>query len=469
VETNSGRTNPMAEGKILIIDDEDSIREYLSMMLEREGYEVHSSENGKKALKLSSQESFDVVITDIQLPGMSGLDILGSMRESDPSVPVIIITGHASQESAIEALNIGAFYYLLKPVSNEELKQVVRNALELRRLRDENVDLERALKASGDRRMVGESDKISSVFELIDRVARTSSTVLLKGESGTGKELVARAIHAGSARSDKRFVSINCGALPETLLESELFGHVKGSFTGAVRDKRGLFVVAEGGTFFLDEVSETTAAIQVKLLRVLQEREVVPVGGTKPTKVDVRVIAATNADLEKHISEGKFRADLYYRLNVIPITIPPLRERRDDIPLLVEHFIERLTGGVKHVSDEAMEILTGYDWPGNVRELENIIERTVILEDGDEITADSLNISIFPERLRKQARGGGGGDLGVSGITLDELERRYLLQTLEETGWKKKNAAEILGINPSTLYRKLQRYGMDGGEDEDSS
>ena len=457
----------MAQGRILIIDDEDSIRDYLSMMLEREGYEVTACENGKKGLKLNSQGGFDVVITDIQLPGMDGLEILGALRDTDPKIPVIIITGHASQESAIDALNKGAYYYLLKPVSNEELKSVVRNALETRRLRDENVDLERALRASGDREMVGESSQIASVFDLIDRVAKTSSTVLLHGESGTGKELVAQAIHARSARSEKRFVSINCGALPETLLESELFGHVKGSFTGAIRDKKGLFVVAEGGSFFLDEVSETYTAIQVKLLRVLQEREVVPVGGTKPTKVDVRVIAATNADLERAMNEGRFRRDLYYRLNVIPISIPPLRERRDDIPLLVEHFLERLTGSVKQVSPDAMDILTSYDWPGNVRELENIIERAVILEDGDEVSAESLNVSIFPERLRKQARGGGGGDLGVRGITLEELERRYLLQTLEETGWKKKSAAEILGINPSTLYRKLQRYGMDEGEEDE--
>jgi DNA-binding NtrC family response regulator len=455
----------MAEGRILIIDDEDSIRDYLSMMLEREGYEVSACEDGKKALKLSSKEDFDVVITDIQLPGMSGIEILSSVRESDPTVPVIIITGHASQESAIEALNMGAFYYLLKPVSNEELKHVVGNALEMRRLRDENDELERALHGPGDREMVGESDEMTSVYDLIDRVARTSSTVLLHGESGTGKELVARAIHARSVRSDKRFVSINCGALPETLLESELFGHVKGSFTGAVKDKRGLFVVADGGSFFLDEVSETSTAIQVKLLRVLQEREVVPVGGTKPAKVDVRVIAATNADLEAAIREGRFRADLYYRLNVIPIKIPPLRERREDIPLLVNHFMEKLTGGARSVSDEAMDILMSYDWPGNVRELENIIERAVILQDGVEVTAESLNVSIFPERLRSRARAGGA--LGVSGVTLEELERRYLLQTLEETGWRKKSAAEILGINPSTLYRKLQRYGMDAGGEDD--
>ncbi len=259
---------------------------------------------------------------------MTGIDILTTLRETDPTLPVIIITGHASQESAIEALNLGAFYYLLKPVSNEELKQVVRTALEVHRLRDENVDLERALHRRASGRWWGRARRIASVFDLIDRVATTSSTVLLHGESGTGKELVARAIHARSARADKRFVSINCGALPETLLESELFGHVKGSFTGAVRDKSGLFVVAEGGTFFLDEVSETSTAIQVKLLRVLQEREVVPVGGTKPTKVDVRVIAATNADLDEAMADGRFREDLYYRLNVIPITIPPLRERK---------------------------------------------------------------------------------------------------------------------------------------------
>ncbi|MCK4512174.1 sigma-54-dependent Fis family transcriptional regulator, partial [bacterium] len=278
----------------------------------------------------------------------------------------------------------------------------------------------------------------------------------------TGKELVARAIHAASSRSEQRFVSINCAALPETLLESELFGHVKGSFTGAVRDKRGLFVVAEGGTFFLDEVSEMSLAIQVKLLRVLQEREVVPVGGTKPTKVDVRIIAATNADLEEFVEKKQFRPDLYYRLNVIPIAIPSLRERSGDIPLLVNHFIEKLTGGEKTVSDDAMAILTSYEWPGNVRELENIIERAVILSDGSQITGESLNVSIFPERLRKRVLSTTStGDLGVSGITLDELERRYLLQTLNGVGWKKKQAAEILGINPSTLYRKLQRYGME--------
>ncbi len=457
----------MPHGRILVIDDEDSIREYLSMMLEREGYEVVAASDGKKAVKLSKRESFDAVITDIQLPGMTGIEILGSFKESDPTVPIIIVTGHASQESAIEALNLGAFYYLLKPVSNEELKQVVRNALEVKQLRAEKNDLERALHPSADRDMIGDSKEIHSVFDLIDRVARTSSTVMLRGESGTGKELVARAIHAGSVRADQRFVSINCGALPETLLESELFGHVKGSFTGAVRDKRGLFVVADGGTFFLDEVGETSLSIQVKLLRVLQEREVVPVGGTKPTKVDVRVIAATNADLEHQVQEGGFRPDLYYRLNVIPITIPPLRDRRDDIPLLVNHFLEKLAAGEKSIADGAMDILTSYEWPGNVRELENIIERAVILADDTEITAESLNVSIFPERLRKRSRPAGSRALGVSGITLDELEQRYLLQTLEETGWKKKRAAEILGINPSTLYRKLQRYGMEGDVEEE--
>ncbi len=452
----------MAHGRILVVDDEDSIREYLAMMLEREGYEVQAAADGKKAVRLSSKESFDAVITDIQLPGMTGIDLLGAFRESDPTVPIIIVTGHASQESAIEALNLGAFYYLLKPVSNEELKQVVRNALEVQRLREENVDLERALHVDSERNMIGESEGIAGVFDLIDRVAKTTSTVLLRGESGTGKELVARAIHAASSRSEQRFVSINCAALPETLLESELFGHVKGSFTGAVRDKRGLFVVAEGGTFFLDEVSEMSLAIQVKLLRVLQEREVVPVGGTKPTKVDVRIIAATNADLEEFVEKKQFRPDLYYRLNVIPIAIPSLRERSGDIPLLVNHFIEKLTGGEKTVSDDAMAILTSYEWPGNVRELENIIERAVILSDGSQITGESLNVSIFPERLRKRVLSTTStGDLGVSGITLDELERRYLLQTLNGVGWKKKQAAEILGINPSTLYRKLQRYGME--------
>jgi transcriptional regulator with PAS, ATPase and Fis domain len=290
-------------------------------------------------------------------------------------------------------------------------------------------------------------------------VADTDSTILVCGESGTGKELIARAIHYRSGRASNPFVSINCGALPENLLESELFGHVKGSFTGAIKDKDGLFKVASGGTFFLDEVGETSPAIQVKLLRVLQEREIIPVGGTSPIKVNARLIAATNADLEKAVQEDTFRADLYYRLNVIPIVIPPLRHRRDDIPLLVEHFLGKAsekTGEKKTITNEAIDLLTEYEFPGNVRELENIMERAVILQEGEQVDVEDL-----PDKVRMRKRSQRGIDVGRASMTLEELEKEYLISVLEETNWQKKKASTILGINASTLYRKIQRYGLE--------
>jgi two-component system response regulator HydG len=363
-------------------------------------------------------------------------------------------------------VNKGAFAYLLKQARNAEIKQLVKKAIEVRSLRKENRLLRKELRKNHSQRpIIGKSDKIEQVFSLVNKVAETDSTILIFGESGTGKELVAREIHYKSTRANGPFVSINCGALPETLLESELFGHVRGSFTGAVRDKDGLFAVAKGGTFFLDEVGETSPAIQVKLLRVLQEREIIPVGGTKPIKVDVRLIAATNSDLETAVEEDRFRADLYYRLNVIPIRIPPLRQRKDDIPLLAEHFLkiycESADKPLKTISGEALDVLMRYEWPGNVRELENALERSVILQDNRVIAPEDL-----PERLRHARADSRGSIVSTSNLTLEELEKEYLLKVLDETGWHKKRAAAILGINASTLYRKLQRYRCDESEEE---
>jgi len=449
----------MAGEKILIVDDEKSMCQYMSIMLRKGGYDVKTVHNGKKALQEIKESNFDVVITDIRMEGMDGIELLGAVKETNPTLPVIIMTAYASTKTAIDALNRGAFYYLIKRAKNDEIKMVIRNALDMHRVKSENVFLKRQLKKKDEfKEIIGKSEEIQSVFNLVNKVADTDSTILISGESGTGKELIAKAIHYRSGRASAPFVSINCGALPENLLESELFGHVKGSFTGAIRDKEGMFKVASGGTFFLDEVGETTLAIQVKLLRVLQEREIIPVGGTAPIKVDVRLIAATNADLEKAVKEERFRADLYYRLNVIPVLIPPLRDRRDDIPLLVDHFLRiasERSGRPKTVSKEAMELLSNYDWPGNVRELENIVERACILQDGDEFRIDDL-----PDKVRHHSQERRKVVMQETQMTLDELEKEYLVSVLEETNWQKKKASAILGINASTLYRKIQRYGL---------
>ncbi|MBN2185448.1 MAG: sigma-54-dependent Fis family transcriptional regulator [Candidatus Krumholzibacteriota bacterium] len=451
----------MADEKILIVDDEKSMCQYLAIMLKKEGYSIKTVNNGKKAIKEISSSNYDVLLTDIRMEGIDGIEVLKQVKEIDPNLPVIIMTAYASQKTAIEALNMGAFYYLIKRAAkNEEIKMVVRNALDMHKVRNENVFLKKQLKKKdGTRKIIGKSEEIQKVFHLIDKVADTESTILVTGESGTGKELVARAIHYQSSRANTPFVSINCGALPENLLESELFGHVKGSFTGAIKDKEGLFKVASGGTFFLDEVGETSPAIQVKLLRVLQEREIIPVGGTSPIKVNVRLVAATNADLEEAVHSGSFRADLYYRLNVIPINIPPLRERSDDIPLLVDHFLRIASENVgreKSISKEAMDLLINFDWQGNVRELENVIERSVILQDGD-----LVDVCDLPDRVRLFSKDRRKLVMDKTQITLEELEKEYLLSVLEETNWQKKKASSILGINASTLYRKIQRYGLE--------
>jgi transcriptional regulator with PAS, ATPase and Fis domain len=358
---------------------------------------------------------------------------------------------------------------LIKHAKNDEIKMVVRNAIEMRRMKRETPPPSRSpgRKENSDPKMIiGKGPAMQRVFNLVEKVAATDSTILIHGESGTGKELIARAIHFRSTRAGGPFVSINCGALPESLLESELFGHVKGSFTGAIRDKEGLFKVATGGSFLLDEIGETSPAIQVKLLRVLQEKEIIPVGGTSPIKIDVRVIAATNRDLDEEVDEGRFRADLYYRLNVIPVRLPPLRERREDIPILVYHFLRKCRPQhpevTQAISQDALQAMVEYDWPGNVRELENIVERSVILQAGE-----VLELSDLPDIVRQRKSASRAKLFEGTNVTLEELEKEYLVTVLNETGWQKKKASSILGINASTLYRKIQRYGLDkdrGGE-----
>lgn len=450
----------MAQEKILLVDDEQSMLQFLSALLKRDGYAVMTARSGEDAIEVVREQAPDAVITDIRMPGMDGIALLEKIKKLDESIPVIIMTAYASQKSAIDALNLGAFQYLEKHAKNDEIRLVVRNALEMRKVRSENSYLKRQLKRThSTKEIIGRSEQMTQVFRMVDKVAETDSTILIFGESGTGKELIAREIHYRSRRSGGPFVSINCGALPKDLLESNLFGHVRGSFTGAVRDQMGLFQVAEGGTFFLDEVGETQPATQVKLLRALQEREIIPVGGTKPIRIDVRLVAATNSDLEREVREGRFRTDLFYRLNVIPLRLPALRQRVDDIPVLAAHFLRRIPGpnGPKHLTKAAMEALCRYHWPGNVRELENVIERSVILSEQDEI-----DIADLPEKVVRGDAGRGSLVIDQPNLTLDELEREYILKVLQYTGWQKKRSSEILGINASTLYRKLQAYKARG-------
>ena len=459
----------MALGRILVVDDEDSMCQYLSILLQKEGYEVATANGGAEALRLLEERPADVVMTDIQMPKMDGIQLLKGIKGMDPTMPVIIMTAYASEQSAIDAVNLGAFSYLQKHCKNDEIKMVVRNALHLRQARTENAQLKRELTKNRTRKqIIGQSPRMRSVYRMVDKIAASTATVMINGESGTGKELIAQSIHQRSDRADKPFVAINCGAIPETLLESQLFGHVKGSYTGADRDHDGFCRQAEGGTIFLDEIGETPHTIQVKLLRMLQEREIYPVGSSSPVKVDLRVIAATNRDLEEEIARGNFRTDLYYRLNVIPLNLPALRERVEDIPLLADHFLKRTCpdykGSLGSILDEnALRALQAYEWPGNVRELENVIERASIMRDGDRITVRDL-----PAELTGAE---GGGDLPApklavgSLVTLEELEKTHILAVLEASGGARKQTSEILGINASTLYRKLKKYGV---QDEDS-
>ena len=454
----------MSAPTILVIDDESGILDALRILLKNEGFEVTTAQGGKAGLDALKASAPDVVLTDVRMPQVGGIDILTAVREQDPETPVILMTAQASLQSAIQAVNQGAFHYIQKPFSNDDLLSICRRAVEHRRLRAENRQLKleiRRRERSGQVKPLGKSRLFLDVLRTAEQVAPTESTVLIQGESGTGKEVIARYIHELSARAEGPFLSINCGALPESLLESELFGHVKGSFTGAVKDKQGLFMAARDGTFFLDEIGETSPATQVKLLRVLQEREAIPVGGTEAVPVNARVIAATNRDLEEDIRRGRFRTDLFYRLNVIALHLPTLRQRRDDIPVFVEAFLKRVAAEqaetVKRLAPEAMDAVMAYDWPGNVRELENALERAAVLS-----KTDLVDIAALPERITRRQPEPLVADRSHPNPTLDVIERAYIEWVLQCESGNKTRAAEVLGIDPSTLYRKLTRYESGG-------
>jgi len=459
----------MAEDRILVVDDEESMCQYLAILLRKEGYHVTTVNSGVQALQEIGQKQFDLVMTDIQMPKMDGIQLLKGIKAFNPTTPVIIMTAYASEQSAIDAVNLGAFSYLQKHCKNDEIRMVVRNALALGKARSENKELKKKLtRSTKAKKIIGQSPRMRSVFKMVEKISATSATVLINGESGTGKELIAQSIHEHSDRVEGPFVAINCGAIPETLLESQLFGHIKGSFTGADRDHNGFCQQAEGGTIFLDEIGETPHAIQVKLLRMLQEREIYPVGSSKPVKVNLRVVAATNRNLEEEVAAGNFRIDLYYRLNVIPLNLPALRERADDIPLLADHFLRRCCpdeyqGNLgSMMNDSALKALQAYQWPGNVRELENVIERASIIRDSQLITVNDLPADMNDGTSAE----GVAGNMIVGGhVTLDDLEKAHILALLENTGGARKQTSEILGINASTLYRKLKKYGVQDPEE----
>ncbi len=455
----------MADARVLVVDDEKSMRDLLAITLAKEGYDVTVADGGAEAIEAVRRDPFDAVITDLRMARVDGLQVLRSTKEISPETAVIVVTAVGSTETAVEAMKLGAYDYLTKPFKLDEIALVVKNALERKRLRDENVYLREQL---GHQyrldNIVGKSAALSGVFDTVRKVADSPSTVIITGESGTGKELVARAIHFNGSRRNKPFVPVNCGAVPEDLLESELFGHVRGAFTGAVNNKVGLFTAAEGGTLFLDEITEIPTLLQVKLLRAIQEREIRRVGDTREIKIDVRLIAASNRDLEQAVQEGVLREDLFYRLNVIPIHLPPLRERREDIPILVAHFLDKLGKQlgkrVSGVAPEAMALLERYHWPGNIRELENVFERAIVLGGGDVVGPDAL-----PDSLRRERPVRGlvvelpedGMDLEA---TLDGIERRYLQKAMERTNNVQTKAAELLRMTFRQFRYKLQKHNM---------
>jgi len=459
-DTSKADVSGMSKARILVVDDEENLCEFMRIMLSKEGYQVETVQSARDALSQLEKNPVDLVFTDLMMPDMGGLEFIRQLRESRPDTECIVMTAYASVDSAIEALKLGAADYITKPFNLDEVKHTVRQLLSHREVVAENKRLHKQLADhSSLDRFIGNSDTVVQLKELVTRIAVTDSTVLIRGESGTGKDLIARALHAMSSRASGPFLSVNCAALPDTLLESELFGHVKGSFTGAVRDKEGLLQAADGGTFFLDEIGEASPAIQVKLLKALEERIITPVGSTQPTHVDVRLIAATNVDLEGMVKESRFRPDLYYRLNVIPISLPPLRERRDDIPMLVDHFRKQIAkrsgAAIKQINQEAMQLLLAYTWPGNVRELEHMLERAVLFAKSNRVCA-----SDFPEKLRNNAPVPVTFDECASTPTMETIEKAYIAWVLHQTGGQKARAASILGIDSSTLYRKIDRYGL---------
>lgn len=446
--------------RILVVDDEASHRIMLRAVLRAEGYEVTEAADGGEAVAAVEQEPFDLVLLDLRMTTMDGIEALTEIRRISPLLPVLIMTAYASVKTAVEALKAGAFEYLTKPLDIDELKIVVAKGLEYYQLHRENRSLKERL---GDRfdfsRLVGRSRRMKELVDTLSLVAPSDATVLILGESGTGKEVVANAVHQNSLRAAQPFIKLSCAALPETLLESELFGHEKGAFTGAVARREGRFQLAHRGTIFLDEVGEMSVATQTKLLRALYEKEFEPLGGTRTIKVDVRVIAATNRNLERDVREGRFREDLFYRLNVVPVTLPPLRERKEDIPELAMHFFSKYCRKnrkeLKNLSPKTMDLLMRYDWPGNIRELENCIERAVIMARQEIVTPDDL-----PPNLRFAASQSDGEICPVSGISLAASEKALILKTLSDTGDNRTRAAEILGINRRTLQNKLKEYGI---------
>ena len=453
------------EAQVLVVDDEEVLRDVLETLLTRAGYGVTLAATAEEGLALFRKGSFDAAILDVMLPDLSGLDVLEELKRADPELCVLVVTAYASIETAITAMKKGAFDYVAKPFKNEELLHILANGLKQRRLQDENRQLRSALREQGAfTGIVGKSPRIQQVFSLISQAAPSRSTILVVGESGTGKELVAKAIHANSPRADRPFVVVNSGSLPHDLLESNLFGHVKGAFTGAVYAKKGLFELADKGTLFFDEIGTVPLETQAKLLRVMQEREFMRLGGVETLKVDVRIVAATNVDLRHMVDEGRFREDLYYRLNVITVQLPPLRQRKEDIPALVQHFVHKYAtenGKTVHdVQPAALQLLMDYDWPGNVRELENVIERGVVLARGETIDRE-----LIPDHVRP-----GGGPhvpqiaVPAEGINLREVlatfERRVIESTLEATGGVQKEAARRLGLKPTTLNEMIKRHGI---------
>ncbi len=450
----------MGNANILVVDDEKDICKALNILLTKEGYAVQEAHNGEEAVERVKQENFDVILTDIKMEKMDGFEVLKQAQEISPETPVIMMTAFASVGSAVEAMKSGAVDYITKPFINDDIRLTIKRVLASRQLQMENLILRQELsqRPAAFTNIIGNSEAMQKIFSLMEKVTPGKSNVLITGESGTGKGLVAQAIHEAGPRKDKPFISINCGAIPETLLESELFGHKKGAFTSAVEDKKGLVTMANGGTLFLDEIGELPPPLQVKLLHVIQSKELTPVGDTRVITVDVRVIAATNADLMQRVKEGSFREDLYYRLNVIEITMPTLRERRDDIPLLIKHYLTIFADdagkNIKDMDYEAMQALLAYDWPGNIRELRNTIERAVVLADADVITLHDLS-----DKLRT---------LDIEGVStsslrqaLDSFERDYIQRSLAEHKGNKEATAGALGIDLGTLYRKLKKLKVE--------
>ena len=464
------------KARILVVDDEESIREFLEIMLKKEGYEVTLAEDGRRAEELIKKKTFDMIISDLQMPNVTGIELLKFTKDYNADIVFMMITAFGTTETAVEAMKLGAYDYITKPFKIDEVRILINNALKSKQYETENIQLKKELsKENSFSNIVGNSPIMHKIFDLIQRISQTATNVLITGESGTGKELIAKAIHFNGPLKERPFVTVNCGAIPENLMESEMFGHKKGSFTGAHVDKMGLFEVANGGTLFLDEIGELPLNIQVKLLRAIQERVIRMVGGTEDIKVDVRIVAATNRNLEEFVKSGGFREDLYYRLNVIHIRSPSLRERREDITILAKHFLEkyssRLTKSVKAISDDAMEILKKYDYPGNVRELENIIERTVALEAGATILPESLPPLVTTTSGNRRLASAYDIDVTDEGLDLEkiigQIEKEILIKAIHRANGVKKRASKLLGITFRSMRYRVEKYGLSGPGDEE--